>query len=73
MGKFCFAGWLHNMALDEAVHFFSRIVGNLLNVSVASLALNFFMHTLMKDILVHVKQSKVTLFVDPAEAGILVA
>lgn len=60
------------MALDEAVHFFGRIVGDFLNVSVASLALNFFMHTLVKDVLVDVKQSKVAIFIDPAEAGVLV-
>ena len=72
MGKFRFTGWLHDMALDEAVHFFSGIVGNLLNIRVTPFALNFGMHTLVKDVLVHIKQPKATLLVDPAEAGILV-
>jgi hypothetical protein len=60
------------MALDEAVHFFGRIVGDFLNIRVATLAFNFDVHALVKDVLVHVKQSKVAIFVDPAEAGILV-
>lgn len=72
MGKFCFTGWLYNVTLNEAVHFFSGIMGNLLNVGVASLALNFGMHTLVKNVLVHVKQSKFAIFIDPAETGILV-
>ncbi len=60
------------MALDEAVHFFRGIVGNLLDVGVAPLAFNFGMHALVKDVLVYIKQPKVTLLIDPAEAGILV-
>ena len=72
MGKFCFSGWLYNMTLDEAVHFFSGIMGNLLNVGVASLALNFGMHTLVKNVLVHIKQPKVTLLVYSTKAGIFV-
>ena len=72
MGKLRFTGWLYNMTLDEAVHFFSRIVGNLLNIGVAPLALNFGMHTLVKNVLVHIKQTKVTVLVNSAEAGIFV-
>jgi len=72
MRKFCFAGWLHNMALDEAVHFFGRIVGNFLNIRVTALTFNFVVHTLVKDVFVHVKQSKFAIFIDPAETGILV-
>jgi len=72
MGKIRFTGRLHNMALNEAVHFFSGIVGNLFNVGVAALALNLGVHTLVKNVLVHIKQPKVTLLVDSAETGIFV-
>jgi len=72
MGKFRFTGGLDNMALDEAVHFFNRIVGNLFNVGVTPLAFNFGMHTLVKDVLVHIQQPKVAFFIHSAEAGIFV-
>ena len=72
MGKLFFTGGLNNMALDEAVHFFNRIVGDLFNVGVTSLAFNFGMHTLVKDVLVHVQQPEVAFFIHPAETRILV-
>ena len=72
MGKLLFSGGLNNMALDKAVHFFNRIVGNLFNVLVTPLAFNFGMHALAKDVLVHIQQPEVAFFIHPAETGILV-
>ena len=44
MRKLLFTGGLNDMALDETVHFFYRIVGNLGNIGVAPLTFDFGMH-----------------------------
>jgi hypothetical protein len=60
------------MTLDEAVHFFNGVVGNLLDVGMAALAFHLKVNALVKDILVDIKQAKVAIFIDPAEARVLV-
>ncbi len=61
------------MALGQAVDLFSRVMGNLFDVRVAALTFYLGMHTIVKNRLIDKKKPELTVFVNPAEAGILVA
>ena len=73
VGEFFFAGWLDNVALGQAVDFFSRLVGNLLDVRVASFAFYFGMHAFIEYIFIDVHEPEFAVFVYPAETGVLMA
>ncbi len=61
------------MALGQAVDFFGRVMGNLLDVRVAALTFYLGMHTIIKNRFIDKKEPELTIFINPAEAGILVA
>ncbi len=61
------------MALGQAVDFFSRVMGNLFDVRVAVLTFYLGMYTIIKNRFIDKKEPELTIFVNPAEAGILVA
>ena len=73
VGKFFFAGWLDNVALGQAVDFFGRLVGNLLDVRVAAFAFNFGMHAFIENVFIDVHEPEFAVFIYPAETGVLVA
>lgn len=61
------------MALGQAVDFFSSIMGNLFDVRVAALTFYLGMHTVIKNRFIDKKEPELTVFVNPAEAGIFMA
>ena len=72
VGKFFFTGRFDDVALGQAVDFFGRLVGNLLDVRVASFAFDFGMHTVIEYIFIDIHEPEFAVFIYPAETGILV-
>ena len=73
VGKFFFTGWLDNVALGQAVDFFSRIMGNLFDVRVASFTFYFGVHAFIEYIFIDVHEPEIAVFIYPTETGVLVA
>jgi len=73
VGKLFFTGRLDNVALSQAVDLFGRLVGNLLDVRVASFAFYFGMHAFIEYILIDVHEPEFAVFVYSAETGVLMA
>lgn len=72
MRKLLFTGWLYDMALDQAINFFSRIMGDFLNVRVATFAFYFGMHARIEYCFVDIQQSQFPVFIDPTQPRIFV-
>lgn len=73
VGEFFFTGRLKDMALGQAINFFSRLMGYLFNVRVAPFAFYFGMHAVVKYGLVYKQEPEFPFFIHPAEAGVFVA
>ena len=59
------------MTCGQAVDFFSRVVGNFFDVRVAALTFYLGVHTIIKNRFIDKKEPELTVFVNPAEAWIL--
>ena len=60
------------MTLGQAVDFFGRVMGNLFNIGVAALTFYLGMHTIIKNRFIDKKEPEFTVFINAAEARILV-
>ena len=59
------------MTLYETVDFIGRVMRYFLDVSMAAFTFDSGVDTIIKDIFIHIKESEVTVFINPAYAWIL--